>query len=180
LIYLIGGAPPVGKTLLAERGARSLGASRISTDVLWVVIEVGVPDVGHIDWGKVDAIAAHAERFFPYLERFVWSVTSLGAPYIIEGVDFLPAQAARLAQRFTIRAVFLGDSAMTPARLQAHLGRQPWLAETPPDRFRELAGHVVDHTKLVRRECARLGLSFVDMAGDFDRRSQEAAALLVS
>jgi hypothetical protein len=44
----------------------------------------------------------------------------------------------------------------------------------------ELAGHVVDHTKLVRRECARLGLSFVDMAGDFDRRSQEAAALLVS
>jgi hypothetical protein len=42
-----------------------------------------------------------------------------------------------------------------------------------------MALHVVDHTKLIERECARLGLAFVDLADDFDRRSREAAAILV-
>ena len=170
----------MGKTLLAERVAQALGASWISTDVLRVVVEVGVPDLSHLDWGKVDAIATHTQRFLPYLERFIWGVTSLRAPYVIEGVDFLPEQAAHLAQGFAIRSVFLGDSEMTAARLQAHLGRQPWLAGTAPEQFRKMAEHIVDHTKLVKRECTRLGLDFVDMAGDFDQRLREAAALLAN
>src|SRR5438093_683606 len=112
-MQLIGGAPRVGKTLLAERVAQDLHASWISTDVLSTVIRVGVPDLTRIDWGNVNTIAAHTERFFPYLERFIWGVTSLRAPYVIEGVDFLPAQAAQLAHRFGVRSVFLGDSEMT-------------------------------------------------------------------
>jgi hypothetical protein len=56
-----------------------------------------VPDLTRIDWGNVDTIAAHTERFLPYLERFIWGVTSLRVPYVIEGVDFLPEQA--LARR---------------------------------------------------------------------------------
>ena len=180
MIKLIGGAPRVGKTLLAERVAQDSRASWISTDVLTTVIRVGVPDLTRIDWGNVDTITAHTERFFPYLERFIWGVTSLRAPYVIEGVDFLPAQAAQLAQRFGVRSVFLGDSEMTAARLQANLGRQPWLAGASPERFQEMADHVVAHTTLVKRECARLGLRFVDMAGDFEQRLREAAALLAS
>jgi hypothetical protein len=73
LIQLIGGAPRVGKTLLAERVAQDLHASWISTDVLSTVIRVGVPDLTLIDWGNVDTIAAHTERFLPYLERFIWA-----------------------------------------------------------------------------------------------------------
>jgi len=43
-----------------------------------------------------------------------------------------------------------------------------------------MADHVVAHTTLVKRECARFGLRFVDMAGDFEQRLREAAALLAS
>jgi hypothetical protein len=179
LIHLIGGAPRVGKTLLAERVARDLGAGWISTDVLTTVIRVGVPDLTHIDWGDTDGIPAHAERFFPYLERLTWGIASLAAPYVIEGVDFLPAQAAELQTRFAIRSVFLGNTRMTATRLGTHLGRQPWLAGTSPEQLRSMAGHIVDHTALIDRECARLGLAFIDMAGDFDQRSLEAAAVLV-
>ena len=179
MIHLIGGAPRVGKTLLAERVARKLGAGWISTDVLRTTIQVGVPDLTHIDWGDVSGIARHAERFFPYLERFTWGVASLRSPYVIEGVDFLPEQAADLAKRYAVRSVFLGNSMMTATLLGTQLGRQPWLAGTPPEQLRSMAIHVVDHTKLIERECARLGLAFVDLADDFDRRSREAAAILV-
>jgi hypothetical protein len=179
LIHLIGGAPRVGKTLLAERVARVLGASWISTDVLATVIRVGVPDLTHIEWGDVTGIARHAERFFPYLERFTWGVASLRSPYVIEGVDFLPEQVTDLAKRFAVRSVFLGNSRMTATLLGTHLGRQPWLAGTLPEQLQSMAGHVVDHTKLIERECARFGLVFIDVADDFDRRSREAAAILI-
>jgi hypothetical protein len=179
LIHLIGGAPRVGKTLLAERIARDLGAGWISTDVLTTVIRVGVPDLTHIDWGDTDGIPAHAERFFPYLERLTWGIASLAAPYVIEGVDFLPEQATDLQRRFAVRSVFLGNSRMTATLLGTRLGRQPWLAGTSPAQFRSMAAHIVGHTELIERECARLGLAFIDMAGDFDERMQEAAALLM-
>jgi hypothetical protein len=179
LIHLIGGAPRVGKTALAERVARDLGASWISTDVLRTTIEVGVPDLTHIDWGDVAGVPRHAERFFPYLERFVWGVASLKAAHVIEGVDFMPEQIAQLGQRFGVRSVFIGNSGMTARLLETHLGRQPWLAGTSPEQFRLMAGHIVQHSTLIKSECARLGLPFVDMADDFDKRSREAAALLV-
>lgn len=126
----------------------------------------------------MNTIAAHAARFFPFLERFAWGVDALGAPYVVEGVDFLPEQALQLAERFGARSVFLGNSEMTAVQLKSNLGRQPWLAGSPPERFEQMAEHIVDHTKLIRDECARLGLAFVDMAGDFEQKELEAAALL--
>jgi hypothetical protein len=178
LIHLIGGPPRVGKTLLAERVARQLAASWISTDVIRTVIETGVPDLTHIAWGDLDGIPAHAARFFPYLDRLVWGVASSRTPWVIEGVDFLPAQAAELAQRYPVRSVFLGNSGITGSVLGANLGRQPWLAGTTDDQFELMASHVVGHTALVQRECTRLGIPFVDLAGDFDRMLTEAAASL--
>lgn len=169
MIHLIGGPPRVGKTLLAERVARDTGASWISTDVLRTAIAAGVPDLTHIVWGDVAGVEEHARRFFPYLERFVWGIASLRAPYVIEGVDFLPAQAVQLAEAYPVRAVFLGNSGMTGALLRTHLGRQPWLAGTTDDTFERMASHVVGHTALVERECARMNVPFIDLAGDFDR-----------
>jgi len=159
--------------------ARDLGAGWISTDVLATVIRVGVPDLTHIEWGDPGGIPTHAERFFPYLDRLVWGVASLAAPYVIEGVDFLPTQAAELQRKFAIRSVFLGNTQMTDAVLGTHFGRQPWLAGTSPEQLRSMATHIVSHTALIQRECARLGIAFVDMAGDFEQRSLEAAALLL-
>jgi hypothetical protein len=179
VIHVIGGAPRVGKTLVAERVARDIGASWISTDVLRTTIEVGVPDLSHIEWGDVAGVPRHAERFFPFIERFVWGVSSLKAAYVIEGVDFMPEQIVRLGKKFAVRSVFIGNSEMTAELLETHLGRQPWLAGTSTEQFQLMASHIVQHTALVQKECARLGLPFVDMAGDFSERSRQAAALLV-
>jgi hypothetical protein len=56
------------------------------------------------------AITASAEWFFPYLERFIWGVSSMAEQYIIEGVDFLPGQVAQLSLQYQLRSVFLGCS----------------------------------------------------------------------
>jgi len=180
LIHLIGGPPRVGKTLLAERVARGIGASWISTDIIRSVIEVGQPGLTHIVWGETAGIQAHAASFFPYLDRLLWGVDSLRGPYVIEGVDFLPEQAVRLAEHYPVRSVFLGHSAMTGSILRDHFGRQPWLAGTAPEQLRLMAEHIVGHTELVKQECIRLGVAFVDIAGDFDRKLAEAETRLLT
>jgi len=43
-----------------------------------------------------------------------------------------------------------------------------------------MAEHIVGHTELVKQECIRLGVPFVDVAGDFDRELAEAETRLVS
>ena len=55
-----------------------------------------------VEWNAApEAIAAAAaEWFFPCLERFVWGVNSLAEGYVIEGVDFLPAQVAHLSAEY--------------------------------------------------------------------------------
>lgn len=146
--------------------------------MLRTAIEVGVPDLTHIEWGDVEGIEKHARSFFPYLERFVWGIASLRSPYVIEGADFLPTQAMQLAEAYRLRAAFLGNSGMTGRLLRTHLGRQPWLAGTTDEMFERMADHVVGHTALVERECSRLGVPFFDLAGDFDRLLLDAAARL--
>jgi adenylate kinase family enzyme len=72
MIYLIGGAPRSGKSLLCQQIASKQKIGWISTDLLVELLrvhnEVGVKT----EWNAApEAIAANAEWFFPYLARFV-------------------------------------------------------------------------------------------------------------
>ena len=124
MMYLVGGAPRAGKTILAQRLSRTLQVGWVSTDLLMELLRVTNPVGIKMEWNAAPAaITANAEWFFPYLERFVWGVTSLADQYVIEGVDFLPAQVAQLATQYPIRAVFLGCSRMTLERFDRFPGR---------------------------------------------------------
>ena len=97
MIYLVGGAPRAGKSILGQQVAVKLKSSWISTDVLRDLLKVKKDEGPKVEWSPGPAtIAANAEWFFPYLERFIWGVSSLAEHYVIEGVDFLPAQVAQL------------------------------------------------------------------------------------
>ena len=125
MIYLIGGAPRVGKTILGQQISRELRIGWVSTDLLLTLLAVTKVEGMKTEWNAApEAITANATWFFPYLERFVWGVNSMVEDYVIEGVDFLPTQAAQLAAQYPIRAVFLGCSSKTPATLEQFPGRK--------------------------------------------------------
>src|SRR5215471_2377174 len=124
MIYLIGGAPRAGKSLLGQRLCTTLKVGWVSTDLLMELLRVKNAAGRKVKWDAApEAIAANAEWFFPYLERFVWGVSSLSDHYVIEGVDFLPAQVAQLSTQYPIRAVFLGCSHLTLEHLHQYAGR---------------------------------------------------------
>ena len=98
MIYLIGGAPRAGKTILGQRLCTTLKVGWVSTDLLMELLRVANAAGRKMKWDAApEAITANAEWFFPYLERFIWGVCSFADHYVIEGVDFLPAQVVQLS-----------------------------------------------------------------------------------
>ena len=178
MLYLVGGAPRVGKSIVSQQTAAKLALGWISTDVLKELLRVQAPNVTSVQWNEPATIAAAAEWFFPYLERFVWGVSSMAEHYLIEGVDFLPAQVAAIATKYPIRCVFLGCSEMTLDRFEQFPGHSLGYIGLPDPLRRQIVQHVPMHSALVQREAECFGFPYIDMVGDFPSRLREANAVL--
>ena len=145
VIYLVGGAPRAGKSIVSQQIAFELGIGWVSTDLLVELLRVKDEKGVRVEWNAApEAILSNAEWFFPYLERFVWGVSTQAANYLIEGVGFLPAQVAQLSEQYPIRTVFLGCSQMTLEKLDQFPGRSPGYGYLP-EALRRRIVHDVPH-----------------------------------
>jgi len=179
MIYLIGGAPRVGKSILSQQFAPTRGIGWISTDLLLEVLRVNNKNGIKSAWNAApQAISANAEWFFPYLERFIWGVSSMAENYVIEGVDFLPLQVRQLSTRYAIRAVFLGCSEMTLENLDQFPGRSRGYGGLPESLRRQIAEDVPAWSVFISQEARRFGFAYVDMADGFLKRLADAEAVL--
>ena len=169
----------MGKSMLAQRLASRLKIGWISTDILYDVLWFKREDAGKNEWNAdPGAIAATAEWFFPYLQRFVWGVNSMAEHYVIEGVSFLPAQVAQLASEFPVRTLFLGCSKMSLERLDQYPGHSRGYAALPETQRRRIAFDVPHWSTFIQREAAHSGYRYVDTADAFLDRLQEAETAL--
>ena len=179
MIYLIGVAPRVGKSVLAQQVSARLKVGWISTDLLLDLLRVKHETGVKIEWDATShAILSNAEWFSPYLERFVWGISSMAEPYVIEGVDFLPEQIMRLSEQFQLRVVFLGCSRMTLERLDQFPGCSRGYSRLPEAMRRQIAQDVPHWSMFIQQEAARFGHPYIDMADDFLQRLYEAETLL--
>lgn len=181
MIYLIGGAPRAGKSILGQRLCTALKIGWVSTDLLMELLRV--KDAAGIkkEWNAApEAITANAEWFFPYLERFIWGVSSMADDYVIEGVDFLPAQVAQLSAHYPIRTVFLGCSSMTLELFDQFPGRSRGYSGLSEARRRQIVEDVPRWSAFIHQEAARFGYAYVDMADGFSQRLAEAEMVLTN
>jgi hypothetical protein len=181
MIYLIGGAPRAGKSILGQQISVKLRVGWVSTDILVDLLRTKNDEGVKVEWNAApEAIAATAEWFFPYLERFVWGVSSLAENYVIEGVDFLPAQVVQLATQYHIRSVFLGCSKMTLERFDQFPGCSRGYSSLPEEVRRQIVLDVPLWSEFIRQESERYGHPYFDMIGDFAQRLNEADAMLTT
>ena len=181
MIYLIGGAPRAGKTILAQQLCTTLKVGWVSTDLLMDLLRVANAPGRKMKWDAApEAITAAAEWFFPYLERFLWGVSSFTDDYVIEGVDFLPAQVAQLSTQYLIRTVFLGCSQMTVESFTLFPGRSKGYVNLPEALRRQIVEDVPRWSAFIRQEADRFGYAYVDMVGDFSQRLAEAERVLTT
>ena len=181
MIYLIGGAPRCGKSILAQQVSANLKAGWISTDVLMELLRIKNEEGIKTEWNATpEAIITNAEWFSPYLERFVWGVSSMAESYLIEGVDFLPAQVSQLAKNYQIRSVFVGCSEMSLEHFDQFPGRSRGYAGLPEEMKLQIVHDVSRWSEFIRQEAKRFGYPYMDMIGDFPSRLNEAETMLTT
>lgn len=181
MIYLIGGAPRSGKSVLGQQFAAKQGISWISTDLLVEILKAKNVTGGPTKWdASPAAITATAAWFYPCLERFVWGAGSLADDYVIDGVNFLPAQIAQLATEHEVRAIFLGCAQMTLERFDRFPGRSHGYARLPEATRRQFVADVPRWSEFVQQEAERFGYPYIDTSEDFTHRLQEAETLLTT
>lgn len=178
MIYLVGGAPRAGKSILAQRVAARMRVGWIATDVIRsLLLRAEQADA----WdASPDAISATAEWFLQYLERLVWGVSSLADDYLIEGVHFLPKQVASLSNKYQIRSVFLGRTKLTLAQFDAFPGRSRGYASLPMDLRQRIADDVPRWSAFVAQEAGAFGYRYVDTSDDFESSLTEAECFLTA
>jgi hypothetical protein len=140
MIYLVGGAPRAGKSILSQQVATQLRIGWVSTDLLAELLRLSKDEHVPTEWNAApEATTSFAEWFFPYLEHVIWSVSSSAENYLIEGVGFLPTQVIKLSEKYPIRSVFLGCSQMTLENLDRFPGRSPGYRYLPEELRRQIA-----------------------------------------
>jgi hypothetical protein len=179
MIYLIGGAPRSGKTLLSQHLAARLKIGCISTDILVDLLRFHGVRGPVEEWNaSPEAVVASAEWFYPTLERFVWGTGSMADSYVIDGVNFLPNHVVQLSQHYLVRSLFLGSSRMTLEVFDHFPGRSRGYADLPEEMRQQFAQDVPRWSEFIRAEAERFGCTYIDTSDDFEARMKEAEALL--
>jgi 2-phosphoglycerate kinase len=179
MIYLIGGAPRSGKTILSQQIAAQLKIGYISTDILVDLLRFHGIRGPVEEWNaNPEAIAAAAKWFYPTLERFVWGIRSMAESYVIDGVNFLPVHVIQLSQHHPVRSLFLGSSRMTLEVFDRFPGRSRGYAPLPEEMRLQFAQDVPRWSEFIRAEAERHGCTYIDTSDDFEARMKEAEALL--
>jgi hypothetical protein len=97
-LYLVGGAPRVGKSSLAQRLLELDGIPWLPTDVLRTVLRRVLPELDAIDQDPVDA-SLLAEFMYPHVEQAAEVCAEEAESFLIEGFDLSPSYPGTLAGR---------------------------------------------------------------------------------
>jgi len=114
-LYLVGGAPRVGKSSLAQRLLELDRIPWLPTDVLRTVLRRVLPELDAIDQDPVD-VSLLAEFMYPHIEQAAEVCAEEAERFLIEGFELSPSYPARLRaapERTEIRACFLGHGSFS-------------------------------------------------------------------
>jgi len=183
VIYLVGGAPRVGKSSLAQRMLAADGIPWLPTDVIRTVVRRVAPEVDAVDQDPVDA-AALAEIMYPHIEQAVEVCAEEADQFLIEGFELAPSYPARLRAALgqtEIRACFLGHGSFSAADLAGYRGPKPQAdSDLSPGELREAASWIRHRSTQLRQQCDASHVPYVDVGEvGFEVAMAEARRLLL-
>jgi len=183
MLYLVSGTSRSGKTLIAKKILADKQIPYLSLDWLMMGFNDGIPEYGihHLLWPN-----EIAEKMWPFLQAMIDSVLVDGMDYVIEGEAMLPQLVADLVEKNpdVIKAVFVGYTEINVedkvALVKEHGdGENDWLTGESDAYIRDHIGNMIAYSKMIKNECEKHGLSYVDTSDDFLGAVQAATDFLV-
>jgi 2-phosphoglycerate kinase len=166
VLYLVGGAPRVGKSTLAQRLLETDQIPWLPTDVVRTVLRRVVPELDAVDQDPVDA-GRLAEVMYPHIEQAAEVCAEEADRFLIEGFELAPSYPARLRDALAgtrIRACFLGHRTFSAHDLATYHGPKPQHeAEASRAELEEAAAWIRRRSNELHEQCREQELPYVDV-----------------
>jgi predicted kinase len=166
ILYLVGGAPRVGKSTLALLLLRTDGIPWLPTDVIRTVLRRVLPELDAVDTDPVDQ-ARLAELMYPHIEQAAEVCAEEADRFLIEGFELAPSHPQRLRAALadtTVRACFLGHITFSADDLASYHGPKPQHeAQASPAELAHAAAWIRQRSHQLRDECRQRGVPYIDV-----------------
>ena len=179
MIYLIGGAPRVGKSQLLQKFIEQRTMPAISCDFLY-----DTDQVKNLKGFLGASIIEKGELFYPTLQQLLVNASLRSENVIVEGEVILPRHVVELSKHYEIKACFMGFSKVSLEQILEFGGFFNWvqykLDHNRQPEVADLAKRTVERSDIIRTECEKYELPYFDMSGDYITAQQRILDYLLS
>jgi len=182
VLYIVGGAPRAGKSILAQRMLEEQKVAYFPTDILMMGLAKAMPELG---LRPVDSAQMRAPIMWPILHAMAVTVLQNEEDYLLEGDVFMPAHAVELRERFgaAVRACFIGyttvDSLTKVSDIRRHAaGKEDWTNECDDAHLLRIVEEFKSLSEQLRIECAEYEVAYFDGSADHLAAIEQAATYL--
>ena len=206
MIYLIGGPPKCGKTILAKKLSKSFGMPWVSTDTLQCVIK---PYMNKEDFSKkfpasyqrgknndekyskyslgeiIEAYRRQAETVYQAIDMFTICEITDGNDFIIEGYHIEPELVSELGLKYPekVRSIFLVkfDKEKFICDIKKSVTPNDWIINRTRNKetYQKIANTICEYGKFFEKESKKYGLKVLNMDNGFDKKINSAVSYLV-
>lgn len=172
MLYMIGGPSSVGKSALAKALSKKTGISIMSSDALTDALAVaGYSTV----YGP-----EKAKWFFPFLVAFINRNIAIFDDYIVEGDAFFPKQIEQLQTDYSLKAVFLINTAPDWEVITQHRHSDRWMDNYSKTKLSEFPERIQTASISINKDCQEYKIPCIDIAQGFKSAQKDALAQLLN
>ncbi len=184
MLYIIGGAPRAGKSILARRMLEEQKVAYFPTDTLMMGLATTLPLLG---LKPSDSPSTRAPIMWPILRAMALKILENGEDYLLEGDVLMPAHVVELRARFgsAVRSCFLGyervDSVTKVNDIRRHAaGNADWTNECDDTHLLRIVEEFKSLSTQLRIRCAKFQIAYFDGSANLLAAVDQAAAHLRS
>ncbi|MBU1252651.1 MAG: hypothetical protein KKC96_03605 [Nanoarchaeota archaeon] len=182
MIYLISGAPRVGKSIIAKQFAESIKGRFVSTDELEdpdnqspSVIFYSDPKKNILSPSKrIESVKNEAKQIISEIENIIIKAIDKPQNTVIEGVHLFPTYVDKFVKKFgkdKIKVIFIGSTNIDLILEGMIKNTSPnnWLKEFNQEVLRQIATFTKDFSYYLYHECKRYNFPYKERSNDFQK-----------
>ncbi len=178
MLYLVGGAPRVGKSQLVNELINIKPMPNFSLDYLYSLEQVNT-----IPGFSGAAILEKGRAFYPTLKQLLLEVNLRSENCVIEGEVILPEFIRELSASYEVRCCFIGISSANMETILEHGGHFNWpkwkLENGLADEVKDLAERTVARSLVVQEEARKYKQRYFDLTDNYELMRQSAVDYLI-
>lgn len=192
MIYLIGGAPRVGKSILAKKLALLTKSTCISTDKICEHRAANFPLPGFSGdpsenilkpKERVNLQLVSARSLEPDIDRLIANAIHTQKSLIIEGIHILPDHAETLMKKYgskKICSVFIGSNNINRVieGIKNNTNPDNWLKKSNARVIRQVAEFAVAFSSYIKQDAKRHSCLYRERTDDFEADGEFVEKLL--